>query len=48
MMLRSRYLNFEAGLSLVEPIAGPVFDSEDFKEGKLAFFEKRKPKWQVK
>ena len=48
MLLRTRYMDYQSALSLVENISPPVWNSEDSIEAKRAFIEKRKPKWQLR
>lgn len=48
LFLRTRYMDYQSALSLVEHIATPVWNSEDSIEAKKAFSEKRKPKWKLK
>jgi enoyl-CoA hydratase/carnithine racemase len=48
LFLRTRYMDYQSSLALVEHIATPVWNSEDSIEAKKAFSEKRKPRWQLK
>jgi len=48
MLSRSRGMDYQSALSLVEEMATPVFNAEDTVEGKQAFIEKRKPQWRAK
>jgi len=48
LFLRTRHMDYQSALSLVEHIATPVWNSEDSIEAKKAFLEKRKPKWQLR
>ena len=41
-------LDEEAAFAKSGELVGPVFRSEDFKEGPLAFIEKRAPNWKAK
>lgn len=45
LALRTRDMDYQSTLSLIEHIATPVWNSEDSVEAKRAFIEKRKPKW---
>ena len=47
-ILRWRSLGFQTMSTFMEYIAGPLSESEDFKEGRNAFVEKRKPVWKCK
>jgi len=44
---RGRYLDFQGALDLLERITPPVWNSQDSKEAKQAFIEKRKPQWKL-
>ena len=44
LFLRTRDMDHQSALSLVEQINPPVWNSEDSIEAKEAFIEKRKPK----
>jgi enoyl-CoA hydratase/carnithine racemase len=48
VMIRSMNLDYQEALNLTEDTYKLVFESEDAKEGKLAFQEKRKPEWKCK
>ena len=48
LSIRTRYMDYESALSLVEHIATPVWNSEDSIEAKNAFLEKRKPEWKLR
>lgn len=48
LFLRTRDMDYQSALSLVEKIATPVWNSEDSIEAKKAFIEKRKPQWKLK
>jgi len=48
LAIRTRDMDYQSSLSLVEHIATPVWNSEDSVEAKQAFIEKRKPKWKLK
>ena len=48
MGVRTRNMDFQSALSLVEHIATPVWNSEDSMEAKQAFIEKRKPNWKLR
>jgi enoyl-CoA hydratase/carnithine racemase len=48
LSLRTRYMDYESALSLVEHVAPPVWNSEDSIEAKRAFIEKRKPVWKLR
>ena len=48
LFLRTRDMDYQSALSLVEQIAPPVWNSEDSIEAKQAFIEKRKPQWKLK
>lgn len=43
---RSRDMDVQSALTLIEHIFVPVMNSEDSAEGKRAFREKRKPRWK--
>ena len=47
-ILESEGLDEEAAFGKSAELVGPVFASEDFKEGPLAFIEKRDPAWKAK
>jgi len=47
-ILESDGLEEDAAFGKVVALVGPVFASEDFKEGPLAFIEKRAPNWKAK
>jgi len=46
VMIRSREMDYQGTLHLTEDIYTSVYESEDVKEGKRAFLEKRKPLWK--
>lgn len=46
VMIRSRDLDYQSALNLTDDIYPPVYESEDVKEGKSAYLEKRKPVWK--
>lgn len=46
VMIRSRDLDYQSALNLTDDIYAPVYESEDVKEGRRAFSEKRKPIWK--
>jgi dehydration protein DpgD len=48
VMIRSVNLDYQSALNLTEDIFLPVFESEDLREGKKAFKEKRNPEWKCK
>jgi len=48
LSLRTRDMDYQSTLSLIEHIATPVWNSEDSVEAKRAFMEKRKPKWNLR
>jgi len=48
LFLRTRDMDYQSALSLVEQISPPVWNSEDSIEAKQAFIKKRKPKWKLK
>jgi len=48
LFLRTRDMDYQSALSLVEQIAPPVWNSGDSIEAKQAFLEKRKPQWKLK
>jgi len=48
VMIRSRDLDYQNALNLTEDIYAPVYESEDVKEGRRAFSEKRKPIWKCR
>jgi len=48
LFLRTRYMDYESALALIEHIATPIWNSGDSIEAKKAFVEKRKAKWQLK
>ena len=48
MLLRTRDMDYQSALSLVEKISPPVWNSEDSVEARRAFMEKRKPKWRLR
>lgn len=48
LSIRTRYMDYQSTLSLIEQIAPAVWNSEDSIEAKKAFLEKRKPRWQLK
>lgn len=48
LLFRTRDMDYQNALSLVEQIAPPVWNSEDSIEAKQAFIEKRKPQWKLK
>lgn len=48
LFLRTRYMDYQSTLDLVEHIATPVWNSEDSIEAKKAFIEKRKPRWKLR
>jgi enoyl-CoA hydratase/carnithine racemase len=48
LLVRTRDMDRQSALSLVEQIAPPVWNSEDSIEAKQAFIEKRKPQWKLK
>ena len=48
LFLRTRDMDYQSALSLVEQISPPVWNSKDSVEAKQAFIEKRIPKWQLK
>jgi len=48
MSQRTRYMDYKSALSLVEHIATPVWNSEDSRDAKQAFIEKRKPTWKLR
>jgi enoyl-CoA hydratase/carnithine racemase len=45
---RARYMSLEDSLAMFKTITGPILKMDDTKEGILAFFEKRAPKWTLK
>jgi enoyl-CoA hydratase/carnithine racemase len=47
-VIRGREMTFEDGLKLESQLSGPVFMSEDAREGPRAFAEKRKPEYKGK
>lgn len=47
MVVRSRCMDFESSLKIVEEAATPVWNSRDSSEAKRAFAEKRKPQWRL-
>lgn len=48
VLIKSRYMDRASTLTLIENVYAPVMDSEDTKEGRAAFAEKRKPRWRGK
>jgi len=48
LFYRTRYMDNNSAIALIEHIAVPVWNSNDSKEGKQAFIEKRKPQWQLR
>ena len=48
MMWRTRGMSTADAITVVEHIATPVWNSEDSKEAKQAFKEKRMPQWKLK
>ena len=48
VLIKSRYMDRAGTLTLIENVYAPVMDSEDTKEGRAAFAEKRKPRWRGK
>jgi enoyl-CoA hydratase/carnithine racemase len=48
LFVRTRDMDRQSALSLVEQIAPPVWNSEDSIEAKQAFIEKRRPQWKLK
>lgn len=48
LLIRTRYMDYQSALALVEHIATPVWNSEDSAEAKQAFIEKRKPQWKLR
>lgn len=48
LSLRTRYMDYESALSLVEHVASPVWNSEDSIKAKQAFIEKRKLRWKLR
>jgi enoyl-CoA hydratase/carnithine racemase len=48
LSIRTRYMDHESALALVEHIATPVWNSEDSIEAKNAFLEKRRPEWKLR
>ncbi|MCB2192598.1 MAG: enoyl-CoA hydratase/isomerase family protein [Deltaproteobacteria bacterium] len=45
---RGRRMDFEGAMALLEHVTTPVWNSQDSKEAKQAFLEKRKPRWSLK
>jgi enoyl-CoA hydratase/carnithine racemase len=45
-VLRGREMSLEDGLRLERQLAGPIFGTEDAREGPRAFAEKRKPAYK--
>lgn len=43
---RSRWMNCDSTMALIEHVFTPVMNSEDAVEGKAAFVEKRSPQWK--
>jgi enoyl-CoA hydratase/carnithine racemase len=48
VMVRSKGLDYQSALNLTDDIYAAVYESEDAKEGKKAFMEKRKPVWKCR
>ena len=47
LLCRTRNLDYNATVALIEHIATPVWNSKDSQEAKQAFIEKRKPVWSL-
>jgi enoyl-CoA hydratase/carnithine racemase len=45
---RTRYMSLDDSLCLFKAISGPILKMNDTREGMMAFFEKRPPKWTLK
>jgi len=47
LMVRTRDMDYQSALALVEHISTPIWNSKDSIEGKRAFLEKRRPRWKL-
>ncbi|MCF8043121.1 MAG: enoyl-CoA hydratase/isomerase family protein [Desulfarculaceae bacterium] len=45
---RGRRMDFTGAMALLEHVTTPVWNSQDSKEAKQAFIEKRRPNWKLK
>lgn len=48
LMYRGKDMDLNSQIALLEHVITPIWNSEDSKEAKLAFVEKRKPVWKLK
>ena len=47
MMCRCEHMDYDGAVAMIEHIATPVWNSQDSREAKQAFVEKRKPVWTL-
>lgn len=45
---RGRNMDFRGAMALIDHVATPVWNSQDSREAKSAFIEKRRPQWKLK